>query len=135
MIAKPVGEIHQVVCASPALLAESGGALQRPEQLSDLLCVRFTGISSNSVWHFRNSGKGLGVQVNGTFMCNQVRATVDACVAGLGFGLFFNYQVMPWVDRGELEIILSDFEPVPLPLSLVYPHTRLMAMRVRTLID
>jgi len=68
-------------------------------------------------------------------MCNQVKASVDACVAGLGFGLFFSYQVMPWVESGELEIILSDFEPAPLPVSLVYPHTRLMAMRVRTLVD
>lgn len=135
LIAKPVGEIHQVVCASPALLAEPGGVPQRPEQLSDLPCVRFTGISSNSVWHFRESGKRVSVQVNGTFTCNQVQASIDACVAGLGFGLFFNYQVMPWIERGELEIILSEFAPAPLPLSLVYPHTRLMAMRVRTLVD
>jgi DNA-binding transcriptional LysR family regulator len=135
LIAKPVGEIHQVVCASPILLAESGGAPQRPEQLSVLPCVRCTSISSSPVWHFDDSGKRLDVQVNGAFMCNQVRASVDACVAGLGFGLFFNYQVMPWVERVELEMILSDFEPDPLPLSLVYPHTRLMAMRVRTLVD
>lgn len=135
LIAKPVGEIRQVVCASPALLAESNNVPLRPEQLSDLPCVRFTGISSNSVWHFRDNGKRLGVQTNGTFMCNQVKASVDACVAGLGFGLFFSYQVMPWVERGELVIILSDFEPAPLPVSLVYPHTRLMATRVRTLVD
>lgn len=135
LIAKPVGEIRQVVCASPALLAESNNVPLRPEQLSDLPCVRFTGISPNSVWHFRDNGKCLGVQTNGAFMCNQVRASVDACVAGLGFGLFFSYQVMPWVERGELEIILSDFEPAPLPVSLVYPHTRLMATRVRTLVD
>jgi len=135
LIAKPVGEIRQVVCASPILLEESGGAPQRPEQLSVLPCVHCTSISSSPVWHFDDSGKRLDVQINGAFMCNQVRASVDACVAGLGFGLFFNYQVMPWVERGELEMILSDFEPAPLPLSLVYPHTRLMAMRVRTLVD
>ncbi|MEN8132911.1 MAG: LysR family transcriptional regulator [Pseudomonadota bacterium] len=135
LIAKPVGEIRQVVCASPVLLAQSGGTPQRPEQLSDLPCVRCTSISSSSVWHFHDNGKQLDVHVNGSFMCNQVRASVDACVTGLGFGMFFNYQVMPWVERGELEIILSDFEPTPLPLSLVYPHTRLMAMRVRTLVD
>ena len=97
--------------------------------------MRFTGISSGSVWHFVDSGKRLAVQVNGAFMCNQVKASVNACLAGLGFGLFFNYQVMPWVERGELEIVLNDFESAPLPLSLVYPHTRLMAMRVRTLVD
>jgi len=135
LIARPVGEIRQVVCASPGLLAASGGAPSRPQQLADSPCVRFTGISSNSIWYFHDRGKRLTVPINGAFTCNQVRASVDACVAGLGFGLFFDYQVMPWVERGELEIILRDFEPAPLPLSLVYPHTRLMAMRVRSLID
>lgn len=135
LIAKPVGEIRQVVCASPALLAKSGGAPQRPELLSDLPCVRCTSMTSSPIWHFNENGKRLDVHVNGAFMSNQVKATVDASVAGLGFGMFFNYQVKPWVERGELKTVLSDFEPLPLPLSLVYPHTRLMAMRVRTLVD
>ncbi|MEN8205632.1 MAG: LysR family transcriptional regulator [Pseudomonadota bacterium] len=135
LIAKPVGEIHQVVCASPALLDKSGGTPSHPEQLSDLPCVHFTGISANPVWHFQDNGKRLDVPINGSFICNQVSVSVDACVAGLGFGLFLNYQVRPWVERGELQVILGDYEPIPLPLNLVYPHTRLMATRVRTLVN
>ncbi|NQZ52629.1 MAG: LysR family transcriptional regulator [Piscirickettsiaceae bacterium] len=135
LIAKPAGEIRQVVCVSPNLLEKLESRPQRPEELSDLPCVRFSGISSNSIWHFNDSGKDLDVKVGGSFRCNQVKASVDACVAGLGFGLFFNYQVMPWVESGELEIVLSEFEPAPKPLNLVYPHSRLMATRVRTLVD
>ena len=135
LIAKPVGKIRQVACASPALIKSTGGAPERPEAFSDLPCVRCTSISSSPVWHFNESGKRLDVQIDGAFMCNQVKTSVDACVAGLGYGVFFNYQVMPWVRSGELEIVLDDFEPGSLPLSLVYPHTRLMAMRVRTLVD
>jgi len=135
LIAKPVGKIRQVACASPALIKSTGGAPERPEAFSDLPCVRCTSISSSPVWHFNESGKRLDVQINGAFMCNQIKTSVDACVAGLGYGVFFNYQVMPWVRSGELEIVLDDFEPGSLPLSLVYPHTRLMAMRVRTLVD
>lgn len=90
---------------------------------------------SKIIWHFNESGKCLDVRINGSFTCNQVRTSVDACIAGLGYGVFFNYQVKRWVRSGELEIVLNDFEPDPLPLSLVYPHTRLMAMRVRTLVD
>lgn len=135
LIAKHVGEIRQVTVASPALLAKLGSAPQNPHQLSDLPCVRTTSISSSPFWHFNEYGKRLDVPVKGTFLCNQVKATVDACIAGLGYGVFFNYQVMPWVRSGELEIVLSDFEPEALSLNIVYPHTRLMAMRVRVLID
>lgn len=135
LIAKHVGAIRQVTVASPELLAKTDGAPQHPHQLFDLPCVRSTSISSSPLWHFNENGKRLDVQIKSSFMCNQVKATVDACIAGLGFGIFFNYQVTPWVRSGELEIVLNDFEPEPLPLSLVYPHTRLMAMRVRTLVD
>lgn len=135
LIARHVGEIRQVACANPALIKTSGGTPKRPELLSDLPCVRCTSISSSPVWHFNENGKRLDVHIESAFMCNQVKTTVKACVTGLGYGVFFNYQVMPWVRSGELEVVLSDFEPEPLPLSLVYPHTRLMAMRVRALAD
>jgi len=135
LVARPVGEIRQVTVASPALLQATGGTPERPEALSDLPCVRCTSISSSPLWHFNESGKRLDVHIDGAFTCNQVKTSVDACVAGLGFGVFFNYQVMSWVRSGELEIVLNDFEPEALPLSLVYPHTRLMAMRVRTFVD
>jgi len=134
LIAKPLGEIRQVVCASPTLLAESGRP-QRPEELSALPCVRFTGISAASTWHFEDHGKRFAVHVNGRLLCNQVGASVDACVAGLGFGAFLSYQVMPRVERGELEIVLADFEPAATPLSLVYPHSRLVSNRVRVFVD
>lgn len=135
LIAKPVGEVRQVVVVSPALLGQLGGAPQHPSQLSDLPCVRCTSISSSPIWHFNDNGKRLDVTVKGSFKCNQIKTSVDACLNGLGFGLFFNYQVSPWVESGELDVVLSNFEPDSLPLSLVYPHTRLMAMRVRKLVD
>lgn len=135
LIAKSTGEVRQVLCASPKLLAKLGGAAKNPEELPSLPCVRFTGISSNSIWYFNDNGKRLDIKVNGNFICNQVKSSVDACIAGLGYGLFYNYQVMPWIKSGELEIVLSEFEPSPKPLNLVYPHSRLMATRVRTLVD
>jgi len=135
LIAKHIGEIRQVTVASPTLLTKLGGAPQHPHQLTNLPCVRTTSISSSPFWHFNEGGKRLDVPVKGSFICNQIKATVDACIAGLGYGVFFNYQVMSRVRSGELKIVLRDFEPEALPLSLVYPHTRLMAMRVRTLID
>ena len=135
LIARPVGQIRQVVCVSPALLARSGGAPSHPRQLAALPCVRFTGITPAPVWHFRDRGKRLSIPIKGPFSCNQAHASVDACIAGLGFGLLFDYQVMPWVERGDLEIVLANFEPEPLPLSIIFPHSRLMATRVRSLVD
>lgn len=135
LIARPVGEIRQVACASPDIIKASGGAPIRPELLSNLPCVHCTSISSSPIWHFYENSKRLDIHINGAFTCNHVKTSVDACIAGLGYGVFFNYQVKPLIGSGELEIVLTDFEPASLPLSLVYPHTRLMATRVRALIN
>ena len=135
LVARHVGDIRQVVVASPELLQQLGTEPAHPDALAGLPCVRATSISSSPVWHFQDRGQRLDVQVNGSFVCNQIKSSVDACVAGLGFGAFFNYQVKPWVDSGKLKILLQDFEPASLPLSLVYPHSRLLAMRIRVLVD
>jgi DNA-binding transcriptional LysR family regulator len=134
LVAKPVGQIRRVVCASPKLLDEVGRP-GRPEDLSELPCVRFTGLTSGSVWHFFRNGKPLSVTVNGRMICNQVGPAVNACRAGLGFGMFLSYQVMPAERRGELESVLTEYEPDPLPLSLVFPHHRLLSTRVRVFVD
>ncbi|MBN4052990.1 LysR family transcriptional regulator [Gammaproteobacteria bacterium AH-315-K14] len=135
LIARPVGKIRQVVCASPELLSKQASAIDHPLQLSQQPCVRFSGVSPNSIWHFQEKGKRLSVEITGHFNCNQVKPLVDACVAGLGFGYFLDYQVRPSIENGELNIVLGEFELESLPLNLVFPHTRLMATRIRTMID
>lgn len=56
-------------------------------------------------------------------------------MTGLGFGLFLCYQVMPAVRRGELEILLNDFEPEPLPVAFMYPQSRMLCARTRSFLD
>jgi len=134
LVAKPIGQIRQVVCASPKLLTATGQPA-RPEDLAGLPCVRFTGVSTGSVWHFLRNGKSLPISVDGSLSCNQVGPAVNACIAGLGFGMFLCYQVMPAVRRGELQLVLTQFEQDPVPLSLVFPHSRLLSTRVRSFVD
>lgn len=134
LIAKTVGQIRQVTCASPELLRDIGRP-ERPESLSNLPCVRFTGISTASTWRFYENGKSLAVSIDGPLTSNQVGVSVRACVDGLGFGRFLCYQVMPAVRRGELELVLQDFEPLPSPLSLLFHQNRLLSTRVRAFVD
>ena len=134
MIAVPVGHVRRVVCASPELL-ERVGTPGRPEALADQPCVRFRGLVPGSAWHFREGRRDLPVHVEGPFTCNQAAAAVDACAAGLGFGLFLSYQVEPFVRAGTLRVVLSDFEPPKLPVSVVYPDARLMSTRLRAFVD
>jgi DNA-binding transcriptional LysR family regulator len=83
------------------------------------------------VWSFQSNGRTISVPVNGSFVCNQAAATIDACVDSLGVGTFLSYQVAPWVAQKKLKLILVDYEPPPIPLNIVYPHAKLLSARVR----
>ncbi|MEJ2619698.1 MAG: LysR family transcriptional regulator [Candidatus Thiodiazotropha sp.] len=134
LVARSIASIRQVVCANPGLL-QHWGEPQHPSQLSEMPCVHFSGLSATGEWVFDDAGKSLSVPIASRLECNQVGASVTACVEGTGFGRFLSYQVMPLVRAGKLVIILQDYEPLPMPLSLVYPHSRLLSSRVRALVD
>lgn len=134
MIAKTVGQVRRVVCASPDYLHQMG-VPERPEELAQRECVRFAGLTPSSTWQFFEKGKSFAVHTQGSFSCNQVSAAIDACVASLGFGMFYCYQVEPLIKQGKLKIVLDNFEPEPVPISVVYSHAKLVSVRIRSFVD
>ncbi len=130
LIAIPTGHIRRQVCASPEYLG-SRGTPQEPNDLLNHECLRLTGLTPSAVWNFYLKGRVISVPVSGSFVCNQASATIDACVGGLGIGTFLSYQIAPLVAQGKLKLLLTDYEPPPIPLSIVYPHAKLLSARVR----
>ena len=134
MIAIQIGTMRQVVAASPELLARSGRPTS-PDDLAGLPCVHFRGLGTGDVWRFSTGTSDWSVPITSPFGTNQATPAVEACVAGLGFGRFLAYQAAPWIESGELQIVLADFESDPAPVSLVYTDARLMTPRLRVLVD
>lgn len=134
MIATPIGSVRRVVCASPALLRETGMP-EHPRELMQRPCVRFVGVGTGESWTFVEAGREISVRTRGNFSCNQAHVAAEACAEGLGFGLFLSYQVEPMVREKRLEVVLREFEPPPLPVSVVYPESRLVSTRLRALLD
>jgi DNA-binding transcriptional LysR family regulator len=134
MIATPVGEMRRVVVASPEWLQQQGTPTH-PTDLAQQACIRFLGLGGSNSWRFIDQGKEMQVTVDGPLVTNHALPAVAAVAAGLGCGMFLAYQVAPWVERGELQVVLQPFEPAPVPVSLVYTETRMMTQRLRVLVD
>lgn len=134
LVAIPVGGTRRVICASPEYLRHAGTPAA-PEDLAAHACIRFTGLHAGNEWEFRGPGKPKRVTVEGPLVSNQVDAALDATVNGLGCGMFLCYQVRAAVAAGRLRYLLREHEPPPVPIQIVYPQGRLMASRVRTLVD
>jgi len=132
LVARAVGAVRRVVVGSPAFWRRHGTP-KHPRDLQALECVRLS--SGGAHWSFHESDKVLSVPVHGALRCNHVQAVIDACVAGLGCGVFMSYQVAHRVEQGQLKVVLSAFEPPPRPVNLVVPQARLLPARTRTFVD
>lgn len=133
LVAQALGSIRRVVVASPAFLRKHGTP-KHPRDLLQANCVRFVG-SSSVWWNFREDGRDLNVPVSGNLDFNLASAAVDACIAGMGFGMFISYQVAPFVANKQLKIVLEKFEAPVRPINIIYPHARLLPARTRLFIE
>src|SRR5512134_827474 len=134
LVAVPVGEVRRVVCASPGYLARAGTP-RDPRELRAHDCLRFAGLGPTHEWTFVGAGRRITVPVAGPLSGNQAEPLVDACVDGLGIGNFLSYQVAPHVAAGRLRLLLEDWCPPPVPVSVVYPHAKLLPARTRLFVD
>jgi len=132
LVAQQVGMVRRVVVASPGHLRRHG----TPRHPSDLLksnCVRLTGGAMGS-WTFHEGSRRFNVAVTGNLEFNHVAPVAEACAAGAGFGNFMSYQVAPYIAQDRLRIVLEKFEPPPRPISVVYPHARLLPARTKVFV-
>lgn len=133
LVAQSVFSIRRVVVASPAFLRKHG-LPKHPRDLASSNCVRFTG-PSEPWWTFHEKGKTFTVPVSGNLEFNNAAPAVEACVAGAGFGMFISYQAAPFVQQKKLVTVLEEFEPPKRPVSVVYPHARLLPARTKVFIE
>lgn len=132
--AVPAGVLKRVVCASPAYLKRHGTP-KHPSDLAQHAGIRFTGRSLLSEWQFQENGRKFSARFTPRLVSNSVEAAVDACRDGLGMGAFLSYQVQAPVKAGELKPVLRKFETDPVPITLLYPHAKLVSARVRAFLD
>jgi DNA-binding transcriptional LysR family regulator len=133
LVAQPLGRVRRMVVATPAYL-KTHGTPQHPRDLLKHNCIRATG---NSIpgWSFQDKGKPFNIAVSGNLEFNQVWPAAQACLESMGCGMFISYQVAEFVRDGRLKVVLEAFEAAPRPISLVYPHARLLPARTRAFID
>lgn len=129
-----VGQIRRVLCAAPAYLEERG----MPTHPSDLL--QHTVVSSSAVsprveWHFGLGEEALSVRMTPRLVVTSNDAALDAAVGGLGITRLLSYQVAGPVERGELRLLLEDFEEPPWPVHIVHREGRHGSAKVRSFID
>jgi DNA-binding transcriptional LysR family regulator len=133
LIARRVGEVRFVVCASRDYIRQRGRP-RRPADLADHDAV----VSSSHPgdrWVFHRKGRDSAVTVRPRLAVNGAEAAMDAAAAGLGVARVLSYQLRPRVAAGSLVSILDEWEERVRPVQVVVPAGRHMAAKVRAFVD
>jgi DNA-binding transcriptional LysR family regulator len=131
-----VGHVHRICCASPSYIA-AHGAPRRVQDLSRHAIIATTGVISPVVdrWSFERGSGTVWVSIQPRLSVNSVQAALDAAVAGGGIVRLLSYQSALPEAAGELVRVLDDEPQAPIPIHIVHPAGRHLALKARLFID
>lgn len=135
LVVRRVGEVRQVVVASPEYLARRG-IPTKPADLSTHDTIFGTSRQGSLEWRFgsRRSQTRV-VRLAPRLLVNEVDAQLVAARAGRGIARVLSYQVMDDLTTGALVRLLQQYEPPPLPVQLVAASRVHMPPKVRAFLD
>ena len=135
LVATRVGSVRRVLVASPDYLARHGA----PVCLDDLVAhssIVMTGSSlTAATWNFGSGAGARTIDVRPRLTVNSIDATVEAVRAGLGIARLMSYQTAKSQRNGEVVELFKELEPTPLPIHILRPAGRHMALKIRLFID
>jgi DNA-binding transcriptional LysR family regulator len=136
LVAIRLGEVRLVIAAAPRYMALHP-RIEEPGDLVKHQIIAMTHFGQDS-WSFpplHGSSIPHTVKFRPRMVVNSVRAAMASVVDGWGVTRVFSYQVAEQVRKGEVEIVLNDYEPPAIPVHLVSPHGRLSVPKVRAFVD
>ncbi|MES2102338.1 MAG: LysR family transcriptional regulator [Pseudomonadota bacterium] len=136
LVARRLGVMRQINCASPAYLAAHG----TPTTLADLAQHRLVHYATTLGapplgWEYLDGDTRRFEPMNGIVTVNSSDAYQAACLAGLGLiqAPVLGIGAKSLVAQGLLVEVMPEFRPPPMPVSLLYPNRRHLAKRVQAL--
>jgi len=134
LVAARIGEIHWVICASPAYLSTRGTPVA-PDDLAQHDCIGFEGLQMVRTWPFGRGTNARTVAIRPRFAANTADAIIEAAIAGIGIARLTSYQAVEAIRDGRLVSLLRGYSPEPLPVHLVHTGPPLVPLKMRAFLD
>jgi DNA-binding transcriptional LysR family regulator len=135
LIARKLADIRHVVCCSPDFLKKHQ-PIKTLEHLADLPALCYANLANPTRWKC-TSAEGIeqSVKVKPALLATNGEALREFAHKGLGIMCEPTFIVNESIDNGLLKPVLTEYQWYGMGLYAIYPHTRHLSLRVRTLID
>gem|GEM_PF-4638680 len=134
LMARRVGQVRWVICASPAFLRQYGTPTT-PSDLPNLPCIAYEGLQLWRDWSFVGPQGAVSVVIRPRYSVSTADAVIAAALDDVGIACVMSYKVAPSLRDGSLVALLEDWAPPAFPVQLVYSARQHHPLKLRAFLD
>jgi len=134
MTARLLCQSRRVIVASRAYL-DGHPPILEPDDLGGQTILHYNGVNAQDLWRYGAGAEARAVAIRPRLRSNNAYMLMEAVRAGLGLTLLPVYIVGRYVQSGEIDIVLGNYDWGVTPVHMLMPPGRAPTRRVRTLID
>jgi DNA-binding transcriptional LysR family regulator len=124
-----------VICAAPAYL-QRRGIPQHPQDLKHHACLHYGHFSQDNTWTLVTpDGQSTVTTVHGPLCCNNGEVLKQAALAGLGIVMVPTFILETELNQGQLQPILSAYQPPDISIYALYPVNRHLSAKVTVFVE
>ncbi len=133
LVARPLGSVELINCASPAYLARHGTP-RGPHELAAHEVVDYVSPSSgrSAPWEWLEDGELRTAQLRSRVGANNAETYIACALAGLGLIQIPAFDVQHHLQSGALVPLMPEARAAPMPVHLVYAHRKQLSRRLQT---
>lgn len=135
LVARRIGAMRLIACASPAYLKRHGTP-KHPQELARHNCLSYEYAPAKGVWRFHGKdGSEHRVKTSGSVHANNGDMLAAIAAEGVGISYEPDFIVGPYLADGRLVPILKSYASPQLDIYAVYPSRRHLSAKVRMFVD
>ena len=134
-VARRIGTIFSVLCASPAYL-EKHGVPKSPEDLKNHACLRLVNPSITPDWHLLNAnGESYQIDIGGQLIADNPELLLDVVQQDMGVALLPMFSALDAVQNGRLCHILPEWRSPDIGVYTLLPSRHFIDAKTRAWLD
>ena len=135
LIARKIGYLRNVVIASPCYL-QKYGAPRSIDDLKNHRCINYVFPNGRPrQWQFDTPSGQVTVDIDAHMLINDGESVVQAVSTGLGITQMPHMLVSCYLEKGTVELVMTDTMSTGKPVWIVYPQKKHLSARVQAFIE
>ena len=124
MIAVPIGPPRRLVAVGTSTYFSQHPPPKKPQELMNHCCINLRLGGAVYAWEFERSGRDVKVRVEGQLTVNGIDEALVAAREGIGIGFVPEDLAEPYIESGELTVVLDDWSQPYAGFHLYYPSRK-----------